>query len=161
MLFAISIAISCSETEVDSAKEVTKIVLSESRFSLNVEESRTIEASVLPADATSVELTWSSSDSEVATVSEGTITAIGVGEATITASAANGVKAECQVSVNAIDDGKTVLDFTPYAYNINLEKFENDIFYWNVEAIDKLAFDNPNYYGGGYSKGSEIGRAHV
>ena len=156
MLFAISIAMSCSETEVDSAKEVTKIVLNESRFSLNVEESRTIEASVLPADATSVELTWSSSDSEVATVSEGTITAIAVGEATITVSAANGVKAECQVIVNAIDDGKTVLDFTPYAYNINLEKFENDIFYWNVEAIDKLAFDNPNYYGGGYSKGSAL-----
>lgn len=52
---------------------------------LLVGEQETLIATVLPANAPNTDVTWSSSDEEVATVAGGVVTAVGVGSATITA----------------------------------------------------------------------------
>lgn len=51
-------------------------------------------------------LIWSSSNAEVATVSNGIVTAIGAGTATVTATAVNGKQASCTIIVPELKDGE-------------------------------------------------------
>ena len=64
--------------------------------------SQTLTATVSPSNATSKTLTWSSSNTSVATVSNGVVKAVGFGTATITAKSNNGKTASCSVTVNPI-----------------------------------------------------------
>jgi uncharacterized protein YjdB len=69
----------------------TGVSLDISSFSLNVGESRQLSASVEPENATIQDVTWSSDDSDVATVDQsGTVLAIGGGSTTIRAQTADG-----------------------------------------------------------------------
>ena len=82
--------------------EVTKIQLSETSKSLYIGESFTITSTILQNGATTT-LTWKSSNNSVVSVnSEGEVTALGVGSATITCTAHNGVSAQCEVTVNPV-----------------------------------------------------------
>ena len=58
-----------------------------------------LTATLTPAEATT-EVVWTSSNEDVATVVNGKVTAVGVGTATITAQAGEGVKATCAVEVS-------------------------------------------------------------
>ena len=80
---------------------VTGISLNKTSVSLLVGESETLIATVTPEDATDKTLTWSTDDSSIATVSsEGQVTAVSVGNTTITVTASDGTtKASCAVSV--------------------------------------------------------------
>ena len=83
---------------------VSSITLNESSKTLNVGDTLTLIANVAPDDATNKNVTWSTSDSSVATVdSNGKVTAKGAGSATITATAidGSGYNATCSVTVNA------------------------------------------------------------
>ena len=83
---------------------VTSISLDETELKLKVGGTATLNATVNPADASNKELSWSSSDPNVASVDSatGVITALKAGTATITAAATDGsnVKAECTVTVD-------------------------------------------------------------
>ena len=61
-----------------------------------------LTATVSPSNATNNTLTWSSSNTSVATVSNGVVKAVGFGTATITAKSNNGKTASCSVTVNPI-----------------------------------------------------------
>ena len=74
----------------------SEVRLDETSLELNVGESYNIHATVLPAGA---ELEWTSSDPSVATVNGGIVTAVGEGEAVITASLSNRRSASCNVTV--------------------------------------------------------------
>ncbi len=88
---------SCTVTV--SAIDVESISLSETSLTMEEGETAVLVAEVLPENATDKTLTWSSSDETVATVNDGTVTAITAGEATITAKAGDKT-AECSVTVN-------------------------------------------------------------
>lgn len=83
---------------------MTGINLDSTSFSLFKGDSKTISVSYQPANTTyDKTVTWSSSDTSVATVSNGKVTAVGKGEATITAQVGS-FKATCTVTVT--DDVK-------------------------------------------------------
>ncbi|MDE6809866.1 MAG: Ig-like domain-containing protein [Muribaculaceae bacterium] len=92
--------------EVKATCEVTvlpitaeKIVLDLTEVSLNQSDTIKITATITPENTTDKTIMWSSSDEKVATVStDGIITAVGVGKATITASCGE-IKATCEVTV--------------------------------------------------------------
>ena len=93
-----------AECKVTVEKKVAAIELSESEKTVFVGDTFTITATVKPEDAFNRAVTWSSSDPSIATVDEnGTVTAIAKGEAIITAESADGVKAECKVTVEKKD----------------------------------------------------------
>ena len=84
-------------------KYVESIELSAVSLDLLLQETRSLVATVTPADATFPEITWSSSDSSVVEVSEnGTVIAIGCGTAVITATSTNGITASVTASVTEI-----------------------------------------------------------
>lgn len=80
---------------------VTSVAVSSKTLNLEVGQTRTLTATVTPDNATDKTVTWTSSDKNVATVDKdnGTVTAVGEGTATITATAANGKKDTCKVTV--------------------------------------------------------------
>ena len=80
---------------------VTAVTLSQTSLSLTTGGTATLTATVSPADAANKTLSWTSSNTGVATVNNGTVTAVAAGTTTITAMASNGVHAQCTVTVTA------------------------------------------------------------
>lgn len=85
----------------DNVISVDKINLSEYTIKLDVEEVYQIVATVAPKDATNKQVTYKSSDTEIATVApDGTVTAIAPGDCTINVMSADGlVTSSCQVTI--------------------------------------------------------------
>lgn len=80
---------------------VTGVSLDKSSLSLAKGLTDTLTATVSPSDATNKDVLWSSSNTSVATVSNGIVTAKSVGTATITVTTVEGGKtASCMVTVN-------------------------------------------------------------
>ena len=88
---------------------VSSVGLSSTELSMVVGEQFALTATVLPENATDKTVTWSSSDPSVATVEDGTVTALAVGEAVITATSGDAV-ATCAVKVNPIPVASVTLD---------------------------------------------------
>ncbi len=79
---------------------VTGVSLNPASLSLEVGDTGTLTAAVAPADATNQAVTWSSSNEAVATVSNGTVSAISAGQAAITVTTEDGgFTAQCFVTV--------------------------------------------------------------
>lgn len=80
---------------------VTGVVISDSTLSLEEGESETLTATVSPDDATDKTVSWSSTDSSVATVTDdGLVTAVSEGTATIKVTTNDGgFTAQCVVTV--------------------------------------------------------------
>ncbi|HWT27056.1 MAG TPA: Ig-like domain-containing protein, partial [Mobilitalea sp.] len=92
------------KTTVDSvgdAVPVTGISLDKDTLTLDKGEAATLNATVSPANADNKSVTWSSSDTNVATVVNGVVTAVNAGTATITAKTVEGNLVDtCNVTVN-------------------------------------------------------------
>ncbi len=79
---------------------VTGVKLNQTTANLEVDGEITLTATVQPEDATNKNVTWASSDSTVATVDNGTVTAKAVGTTTITVTTEDGgFTATCTVTV--------------------------------------------------------------
>lgn len=90
--------------QLPSYTAVTDVSINKSTLSLYVGSTEQLIASVFPVGASDVGVTWSSSDTEKATVDEiGFVTAIAAGEVTITATSdADSTKTDtCTVTVSA------------------------------------------------------------
>ena len=81
---------------------VTAVSLNKSTASLFTGKSETLIATVSPADATDSSVSWSTSDSGVATVAGGVVTAVAPGSATITVTTTDGSFTDtCSITVSA------------------------------------------------------------
>lgn len=91
--------------EVD-VNPVADITLDKTTLLIAAGKTETLSASVLPLGATNKRLKWTSDNESVATVEDGTVTAVAVGTATITATSTDGsnVSATCKVTVVANKD---------------------------------------------------------
>jgi Ig domain protein group 2 domain protein len=87
---------------IQIGEPVQSVGLNKTELALEVGKTGTLEAKVEPSDATNKNVTWSSSNSEVATVDNGVVTPVSAGEAIITVTTEDGAKtATCKVTVNA------------------------------------------------------------
>ena len=89
---------SCTVTVTPRTISVESITLNKTQLSLVKGATETLAATVLPTTATDKAVTWESSDTAVATVENGVVTAVAAGNATITATA-GGKTAICAVTV--------------------------------------------------------------
>lgn len=88
--------------KIQIGEPVQSVGLNKTELALEVGKTGTLEAKVEPSDATNKNVTWSSSNPEVATVDNGVVTAVSAGEAIITVTTEDGAKtATCKVTVNA------------------------------------------------------------
>ena len=90
----------CKITVKKSFVPATSVTLNKTNASMEVGNSLKLTATITPANATYKNIIWVSSDEDVAEVSNGTVTAVGPGNATITAISGDGnARAKCTVTV--------------------------------------------------------------
>ena len=90
-------------------KKVTGVTLNTETLELFTGGSATLTATVEPSDAANQNVTWQSDNANVATVQNGTVNAVGAGEATITVTTEDGSKtATCIVTVTVPVTGVTL-----------------------------------------------------
>ena len=84
-------------------RPVAQITLKPTSLSLQEGKSSTIKANIRPTDAANKSVKWSSSNTSVATVSNGVVKAVKAGSAKITCTAqdGSGISASCSVTVTA------------------------------------------------------------
>lgn len=99
-------------------KEVKSIELSETDVTMTVGDSLGITAKILPEDAKTKSLDWTSSDNKIVTVSDGTLKAKSAGTAVVTAKAENDIKATCNVTVT----DKEVTSITLSSANVSVKE---------------------------------------
>ena len=93
---------SCAVTVKTKLVGVTSVSLDKTTAELTEGDELTLTATVNPDNATDKSVTWSSSDSSVASVANGKVTALKAGTATITVTTTDGGKtAKCEVTVKA------------------------------------------------------------
>ena len=89
--------------------EATGVILSADNMSLLVGQTEKLTATVQPANTTDKTITWKSDNEAVATVSsDGTVTALSVGTANITATCGNAT-VTCKVTVNPVEATGVIL----------------------------------------------------
>lgn len=130
---------------------VSSVTLSQTSLSLSVGETAALSATVNPSNATDNSVTWTSSNTSVATVENGTVTATSAGTAVITAIAGNKY-ATCTVTVTQPSSGPEAVDLgLPSgikwaSYNVGASKPEEygDYFAWG-ETSPKSDYSEETY----------------
>ena len=89
----------------DVTYKVTGVSLNRNELTLTEGETGTLTAAITPDNATDKSVTWESSNTAVATVENGTVTAVSAGKAIITVTTADGGKTDaCKVTVTAVPE---------------------------------------------------------
>ena len=117
---------------------VDNIKLNKTATVMNVGDTETLTVTVEPANATNKTVTWSSSNTDVATVDEsGKVTAIGKGTTLITATANDdsGVQATCTVTVRKKSSGGSVF-FWDLKFDTNGGSKIDTVTEWEYSTID-------------------------
>lgn len=128
--------------KVSSSVQVTSITLNQTSITLEKGQQFTLTATVTPSDATNKAVSWSTSNSSVATVNDGLITAVSAGSAEITAKTADGsnLSATCKVTVTDTYSGSSDasvlrVDFTYGKYG-SVDKF----LLYSLSDIESIEF---------------------
>ena len=113
---------------------VEKVTLNKDSLKMKSNETETLKATITPQNATNQQLTWTSSNPSVATVdSNGKVTTIKSGEATITVTTANGKKATCKVTVDdtltGAEVGQILADAAKIVYDKHRSSFGYNVNY--------------------------------
>ncbi len=116
-----------TEVNVSQAEvAVTNVEISPNPVSLEVGETEQLSAIITPTDATNETVTWSSSDTSIATVAESTglVTGISEGDAIITATTENGVSGTTEVNVSETEVAVTNIEVTPNPVSLEVGETE-------------------------------------
>ncbi len=114
-----------ASAEVNVVQHVTAINFDSAKVSLNVRTSLQLGWTVLPADATNTDVTFTSSNNRVATVDQnGLVTGISKGTVRITAKASDGSGIRGQINVQVIQPVEGV-SIQYQLYHVQLEKSLN------------------------------------
>ena len=90
----------CSVTVNSSTISVTGVSLNKNSLTLDIGDTETLTATISPSNATNQNVTWTSSNTGVVTVSNGIVSAISAGTSTVTVKTTDGNKtATCNVTV--------------------------------------------------------------
>lgn len=133
--------------------KATDIKLSETEKSIELGETFTLTATLTPNNSTDKTILWSSSNTSIAKVEDGKITALQKGECVITATTQDGsIKAECKVivipvSVKSIELSNLnmqILDgeISKLNYTILPDNTENKNVTWQSSSPDVVSVDN-------------------
>lgn len=121
---------------------VTGVTLDENSGTLTVGDTKSLTATVSPANATNKNVTWTSSNTAVATVSNGVITAVAIGNATIT--------------VTTNDGGYTA----SYGVTVEAVKIEpTNLVPLSTTTDGSTIFNDTGYMDDKYASGSNVGNA--
>ena len=106
LFFAVALFMIFAITACKKEINVTGVTLEPETLTLYIDETATLTATVQPEDATNKIVAWTSSDTEIVTVFNGTVTAKAAGTATITVTTQEGsFTAECVVTVVQKEQG--------------------------------------------------------
>ena len=138
------------------AVKVTGVTMGKSKTTIIVDDKETLTATVAPANATNKQITWSSSDTSVATVDEnGEVTGVAAGSANIFATTADGnFTAVCLVTVKPLITTGTAKRTGDIDVNwVQLWKDGPKFAEYNVGVTDGKAESYGGYYtwGGTYN----------
>ena len=90
----------CEVTVKEKIFSVQSVSLNKTAMELTEGDEATLTATINPSNATNRNLTWTSSNNEVATVTDGKVSAVKIGKATITVTTEDGNKtASCEITV--------------------------------------------------------------
>lgn len=95
------------------------IQLNKESITLEYGKSTNIRVTITPEEAADAIVTWTSSDTSVATVNDGAVLALSAGDAVITATTANGLTATCNVHVNGTL--KPMISYNPVNPSVGVE----------------------------------------
>lgn len=140
------------DVTVEEDKTLQGISLSSEIMNLKVGDSKTLTVNYTPVYAANKNVTWSTSDASIATVSDGVVTAKDAGQATITAtSEEGGFKATCKVVVSATLPSNTRIftrDQRLLDLYLNGEKLYSNVWDYTVSGDDVYYI----YHGSGLYK---------
>lgn len=94
-------------------KEVENVTVDPGELNLKVGEKSELTLTIEPEELADSYVLWASDNENVATVANGTVSAISAGEAVITATV-GGMSASCNVSVTNVEVESIVLNYTEY-----------------------------------------------
>lgn len=144
------VLVGCKDKDKDGGSEYTKISIKQSEITLAAGETYKLNLLYEPTTLDAPACTWSSSNAEVATVDNGTVTAVAPGEATITAKFGE-LSAACKVIVKTVYGAYEIEDYSIFGSapsswvegsdtTINLSwaggKFHCRLGYWIMLAWD-------------------------
>jgi endo-1,4-beta-xylanase len=101
LMAAVLVFTGCPPDKVTDDIPVTEINLNKSSLTLAVGDSEKLEYTITPVNATNKQVSWFSNDTNFATVSNGTVTAVAAGTAIITVTTEDGGKT-ASVTVNVV-----------------------------------------------------------
>ena len=123
--FTASCEVTFVKQKVDSVSvDITELTLTQGA-------SQSVQAVINPSDATIKDVVWSTSNQEVATVENGVVTGISVGDAVITVTTKDGgFTADCSVKVRA--DKSALASIIDKVENANLNENDYDAALWQA-----------------------------
>ncbi len=142
--FTATCEITVEEEEIETVN-VTGVILNKSSETIKVGENLSLIATVTPDNATNQNITWTSSNNSVATVSGGVVTAVAEGTTLITVTTEDGgYAATCSVTVEKAATVVETINVTSVSLNVSNVELEIGDVYTFVATLNPSNATNKN-----------------